>query len=456
MLVRRHPIITKNLNSLINSRYSYYKRGSRMVSIMASNFEPVVLSKACKRIPPSIWVETLNLVNKYKPVNLGQGFPDFPEVVPTTLKNALVATQAANAPVVNNQYTRGQGNIDLVNAIADIYSPLFGRSIDAMKEVMVTVGAYEALHCIINAVVNPGDEVILIEPYFDSYSESILAINGVPRYIPLRLKEGGTNASDFVLDKNELTGLFNEKTKAIIVNTPHNPTGKVFTHEEIEFIGNLCKKYNALYISDEVYEWLVYQGSEHIRAATLPGMWERTVTVCSAGKTFSVTGWKSGWLIAPEYLISGAMRVHQGIIYTCPTPLQIALANTFKHEKLLLGTPDSYWHWLCQNMTGKRQRMFEIVKEAKMKPIMPDGGYFMLVDITGLNVDRSGYDDDTPLDKIVQQWLIKDKGLAVIPCSEFYSSEHKKEFENFIRVCFIKGDNTLDAAREIFSKLNIE
>ncbi|XP_065650320.1 kynurenine--oxoglutarate transaminase 3 [Hydra vulgaris] len=321
---------------------------------------------------------------------------------------------------------------------------------------MVTIGGYEALHCIINAVVNPGDEVILIEPHFDSYSESILAVNGIPRYIPLRLREGGNKASDFVLDKNELTGLFNEKTKAIIVNTPHNPTGKVFTHEEIEFIGNLCKRYNVLYISDEVYEWLVYDGSEHIRAATLPGMWGRTATVCSAGKAFNITGWKTGWLIAPEYLVSGAMRVHQGSIYTCPSLLQIALAETFKHEKLLLGTPDSYWHWLRQIMTGKRQQMYDIVKEAKLKPIMPDGGYFMLVDITGLNVDRSGYDDGTPLDKIVQQWLIKDKGLAIIPCSEFYSGGHKKEFENFIRVCFIKGDNTLHAAREIFSKLDFK
>ncbi|XP_065650326.1 LOW QUALITY PROTEIN: kynurenine--oxoglutarate transaminase 3 [Hydra vulgaris] len=403
---------------------------------MASNFEPIVLSKACKRIPPSIWVETTNLVNKYKPVNLGQAFPDFPEVVPTTIKNALISTQAANAPVLNNQYTRGQGNIDLVNAIADIYGPLFDRSIDALKEVMVTIGGYEALHCIINAVVNPGDEVILIEPHFDSYSESILAVNGIPRYIPLRLREGGTRLV-ILSDKNELTGLFNEKTKAIIVNTPHNPTGKVFTHEEM-VLGNLCKRYNVLYISDEVYEWLVYDGSEHIRAATLPGMWGRTATVCSAGKAFNITGWKTGWLIAPEYLVSGAMRVHQGSIYTCPSLLQIALAETFKHEKLLLGTPDSYWHWLRQIMTGKRQQMYDIVKEAKLKPIMPDGGYFMLVDITGLNVDRSGYDDGTPLDKIVQQWLIKDKGLAIIPCSEFYSGGHKKEFENFIRVCFIK------------------
>lgn len=406
----------------------------------------VDISEAVKQVPENVWVKSVALVQKYKPINLGQGFPDFPEVVPRTLKEALIKTQQPDADVNFNQYCRGQGHPELASALADIYGPLFERTLDPLKEIIMTVGGYEALHCTINAVTNPGDEVILIEPFFDSYSETVRICGGVARFIPLKMREGGTTSGDFVFDRDQLTAMFNDKTKAIIVNTPHNPTGKVFNLEEIQFIADLCKKHNVLYISDEVYEWLVYHGNQHIRAATLPGMWDRTVTICSAGKAFNATGWKTGWAIGPEKYITACMKIHQGIIYTIPTPLQVALAEAFRKEKELLGSKESYWYWLIEDMTRKRNRLFTILKEAGLNPIMPQGGYFMVADITPLS-DKVARDSEI-LDAAVQEWMIAEKGIASIPVSAFFSKGHKKDNCKFIRFCFIKGDKTLDAAEE--------
>lgn len=422
-----------------------------------STHKQVDISERAKEIPESLWVKTVGMVLKYNPINLGQGYPDFPEVVPRSLHDALIKTQSATADVGLNQYTRGQGHPSLCTAISDVYGPLFGREIDPMKEIIMTVGGYEALHCVIYAVTNPGDEVIMIEPFFDSYSETVRTCGGVAKFIPLKLREGGTKSSDFYLDRDELIKMFSDKTKAIIVNTPHNPTGKVFTHEEIEFIADLCKKHNSLYISDEVYEWLVYDDNKHIRAATLPDMWDRTVTICSAGKTFNATGWKTGWAIGPERYITASMKIHQGIIYTIPTPLQVALAETFQIEKNLIGTEKSYWHWLKNVMTEKRSRAFKMLSDAGLNPIIPDGGYFIVCDISNLR-DRipDHYNGlDSLLDTKMQQWLIEEKGVASIPVSAFFSNDHKSEHDTFLRFCFIKSDETLDKAEEVFKKMSV-
>jgi len=419
----------------------------------ATDKQTVDISDAVKEVPENVWVKSVALVQKYKPINLGQGFPDFPEVVPQHLRQALINTQLPGADNNFNQYCRGQGHPEFVSALSELYGPLFGRTIDPMKEIMVTVGGYEALHLTINAVTNPGDEVILIEPFFDSYSETVRTCGGVARFIPLKFREGGTTSADFVLDRDELTSMFNEKTKAIVVNTPHNPTGKVFDREEMEFIADLCKKHNVLYISDEVYEWLVYDGSQHIRAATLPDMWERTVTICSAGKTFNATGWKTGWAIGPEKYITACMKIHQGIIYTIPTPLQVALASGFRHEKPLLGSKDSYWYWLVKTMTEKRDRIYKMLSDAQLNPIMPQGGYFMVADINPLRERVQDVGSSDILDAAVSEWMVKEKGIASIPVSAFFSKGHKSEHDNFIRFCFIKGDATLDAAEEKFKLL---
>jgi len=339
------------------------------------------LSDHIKSIPENHWVRAVKLVQQYNPVNLGQGFPDFQ--VPEVLSKALIDTQSGNN-VPTNQYTRGQGNPRLVKALSALYSPLYNRTLDPMKNFLVTVGGYESLFCILGSIINPGDEVVIIEPFFDCYKPFVIQNGGIPKYVPLKLTPGATTSEGFYFDREEMENAFSDKTKAVIVNTPHNPTGKVFSLEEITFIADLCKKHNSLYISDEVYEWLVFQGKEHIRAASLPGMWERTVTVCSAGKTFNVTGWKIGWTIGPEYFIEAALKVHVDSIYTCATPLQEALAVMFEKEKDLIGTDDSYWKWLHDILIKKRDRMYEISKEAGFQPIMPEGGYFMVADLTKL------------------------------------------------------------------------
>lgn len=427
----------------------------RMSSNLSTN-EPIELSNACKSIPESLWVKAVSMVQKYKPVNLGQGFPDFPEIVPKRLRANLISTQSDDAPVFCNQYARGQGQVDLVRELALLYGQFCGRTINPMSEVLVTVGAYEALHCIISAVVNPGDEVILIEPYFDSYGETIRALGGKARGVPLRLKPGGKTSKDFVLDRDELRDTFNEKTKCIIVNTPHNPTGKVFSQEEIEFIADLCKEFNVLYLSDEVYEWLLYDDNKHFRVASLPDMWERTVTVGSAGKTFNATGFKTGWVYGPEYLISAATNFHQGIIYTIPTPIQVALAETLKQERQLLGTPHSYWSFLGETMTKKREQMFKIASEAGLNPIVPEGGYFMIMDLSTLDFNPPGENKDELYDVRCMEWLIKEKGIACIPVSAFYTKENKQEFCKFLRFCFIKGESTLALAADKFKLLGVQ
>lgn len=403
------------------------------------------VSKKVKNTPESIWVKTVEMVLKYKPTNLGQGFPTFP--VPAVLGKALQDTQLQEGNnAAMNQYTRGQGHPRLVQALAQIYSPLYDRDLDPMKNFIVTAGAYEGLYNIINAIVDEGDEVVVIEPFFDCYAPMIRLAGGKVRFVTLKMQEGGTSSNDFKFDEEEMRRAFTDRTKAIIVNTPHNPTGKIFSVDEMTFIGDLCKQHNALYISDEVYEWLVYSPNKHVRAATLPGMWDRTVTVCSAGKTFNVTGWKIGWSIGPEKFISAMMAIHSQSIYTCATPLQEALATMFEHEHQIKETSEqSYWAWQDEVMTEKKQTMFDAAKAAGLDPIMPDGGYFMVANVSDLGVDIK--DGKTGCyDTRLAEWLIKEKGICVIPCSAFYSEQSQEANDNFIRFCFIKDDTVLSEA----------
>lgn len=214
-----------------------------------------------------------------------------------------------------------------MNAIAALYTQLVERQIDPLNEVLVTTGAYEALYASIQGHIDEGDEVIIIEPFFDCYEPMVKMAGGVPRFIPLRCQKpnDGTpvSSADWVLDDAELESLFNAKTKMIILNTPNNPLGKVFKREELTKIADLCKKHNVLCLSDEVYEWMVYDKNEHIRICTLPDMWERTITIGSAGKTFSVTGWKIGWAYGPANLLVNLQMVHQNSVYTNATPIQV-------------------------------------------------------------------------------------------------------------------------------------
>ncbi|XP_030374949.1 kynurenine--oxoglutarate transaminase 3 isoform X1 [Scaptodrosophila lebanonensis] len=427
------------------------KLQSRSFSVKgASTMDKFDLPKRLQGSVSSVWNEYITLAMKYNPLNLGQGFPD--DAPPSYVTQSL-ADIAKDANPLLHQYTRGYGHVRLVQALGKLYSGLIGRELNPLNDILITSGAYEALYSTIMGHVDTGDEVIIIEPFFDCYEPMVKMAGGVSRFIPLKLQcktEGPISSADWVLDDAELEQLFNAKTKMIILNTPHNPTGKVFHRKELERIAELCRKWNVLCVSDEVYEWMVFDGVEHIRICTLPGMWERTITIGSAGKTFSVTGWKIGWAYGPENLIRNLQMVHQNSVYTCPTPLQEGVARSFELELTRLGKPECYFCSLPRELQTKRDFMAKFLSDAGMRPTIPEGGYFMLADWSPLaqKVDLSS-EPDKYRDYKFTKWMTKNMGLQGIPPSAFYSVPNKNLGEDFVRYCFIKKQENLDKAAQL-------
>lgn len=397
----------------------------------------------------SVWVEYIQLAAKYKPLNLGQGFPDYH--APKYATDALAAAANSSDPLAN-QYTRGFGHPRLVQALSNLYSQFVNRTINPQSEVLVTVGAYEALYVTIQGHIDEGDEVIIIEPFFDCYEPMVKNAGGVPKFVPLLPKDtsGTITSAEWVLDNKHLESLFNHRTKMIIINTPHNPLGKVMDREELEVVANLCKKWNVLCVSDEVYEHMVYEPYEHIRICTLPDMWERTITIGSAGKTFSLTGWKIGWAYGPEHLIKNLQMVHQNCVYTCATPIQEAIAVGFETELKRLKSPDCYFNSISVELKTKRDYMARFLEEVGMTPTIPQGGYFMIAKWSPLasKVDLSK-ETDARMDYRFTKWMTKTIGLQGIPPSAFYSEPNKYLGEEFVRYCFFKKDENLQKASEI-------
>nr|XP_019584331.1 PREDICTED: kynurenine--oxoglutarate transaminase 1 isoform X1 [Rhinolophus sinicus] len=387
------------------------------------------------------------LASECDAVNLGQGFPDFPP--PDFAVEAF--QHAVSGDFMLNQYTMAFGYPPLTKILASFFGKLLGQELDPLENVLVTVGAYGALFTALQALVDEGDEVIIIEPSFDCYEPMTLMAGGRPVFVSLKptpTKDRELDSSSaWQLDPTELASKFTSRTKALILNTPNNPLGKVFSKAELELVASLCQQHDVLCISDEVYQWLVYDGCQHISIATLPGMWERTLTIGSAGKTFSVTGWKVGWVLGPDRLLKHLRTVHQNSVFHCPTQNQAAVAQSFQREQLHFGQPSSYFLQFPQAIQRKRDHMIHSLQSVGLRPVISQGSYFLITDISDFKSrmpDLPGAEDE-PYDSRFVKWMIKKKGLVAIPVSIFYSQSHQKHVDHYIRFCFVKDESTLQA-----------
>lgn len=373
----------------------------------------------------TIFTEINNLARDHQAVNLGQGMPDFdgPREVIEAAAQALLSGEA-------NQYAPGPGIPALRQGVAHHAKAFYNMDIDPQDGVLVTPGATEAVFCSIMGLVDPGDEVIIIEPFFDSYPPGVIMANARPVYVPLHPPE-------WTFDPDELRAAFNDKTRAIVVNTPNNPTGRVFTRDELTLIADLCKEFDVLVISDEVYEHLIYDNARHIPIATLPDMFERTVTIGSAGKTFGMTGWKVGWVYGPPELVTGVWRSHQFTTFATNHPAQKAVAHAFT-----MGS--NYYEEYQALYTQKRDLMMQALDAAGLKSITPQGTYFVMADFSDV------FDGD---DVAFTKHLITDIGVACIPPSAFFSADHRYLTKDHVRFAFCKSDDTLKAAADRMAKL---
>ncbi|KAG8964966.1 hypothetical protein FRC03_001117 [Tulasnella sp. 419] len=386
-------------------------------------------------------------------INLGQGYMNFPP--PEWVKEAATA---ALATTVANHYSHPKGRIRLREAIRDYYAPYFpnlGRPLDVENEILVSSGANEGQYAVWTAFLEEGDEVILFEPYFDQYLPSITFNNGVPVYVPLHPPSeslASPTSADWTIDFDELRNAITPRTKMIVVNTPHNPVGKVFTREELEKIAAVAIEHNVLVMSDEVYETLTFDNTEHIRIATLPGMWERTVTVGSAGKMFACTGWRVGWLIGPPDIIRPTLAATTRIVFCSNSPLQEAAAAGLEEAR-----ERQFFETSVQEYAERRDILANAFRDLGLQFTLPEGSYFMLLDIS-----RVQFPDDYPFPPTVQgrgrdfkaAWFIaQEVGVSTIPVSEFYCEEHQKIGERFIRFAFCKDADLLRQAAKRLARL---
>ena len=361
-------------------------------------------------------------------INLGQGFPDTdgPQAV---LDAAVEAIRSGR-----NQYPPGPGVPELRVAIAEHQQRFYGLDVDPDTEVLVTAGATEAVAAAMLALCDPGDEVVVFEPYYDSYAASIALAGAVRRTVVLR-------APDFAVDEAELRSAFSDRTRAVLVNSPHNPTGKVFTRAELELVARLAREHGAVVVSDEVYEHLLFSdgptGGEHVPVATLPGMASRTLTVSSAGKTFSVTGWKVGWVHGPAELVTAVRTVKQFLTYVASGPFQPAAA-------VGLRLPDEVYAGIATSLQRKRDLMCEGLRAAGLTPFVPAGTYFVVTDAAEI-----GYGDGLALCRDLPRLA----GVVAVPVSVFHDDPDAGR--SLVRFAFCKQDAVLIEAAERLAALRV-
>jgi len=372
----------------------------------------------------SIFSEMTRLAIKHQAVNLGQGFPDFPG--PDFVKDA--AREAIYAD--RNQYAPSHGTPRLRRAIADVWRGNTGQELDIETEITVTAGATEAMHAAILALVDPGDEVVVFEPFYDAYVGDIVFAGGVPRYVTL-------HTPDWSYDPAELAAAFTPRTRLLLLNTPHNPTGKVFTRDELTEIAALCQEHDVLVIADEVYDRILFDDAAHISIATLPGMWERTLTLNSTGKTFSMTGWKIGYAVGPAALNAALRIVHQFSVFATATPFQEAMATAFT-----IAEATGYYAQLRRDYIARRDAMRAALENAGLPTLPVGGAFFLMADVSALGM---------PDDVSACFALIERAGVVGIPPSVFYADPRRASL--LIRFCFAKCPETLAAAAAHLARL---
>jgi aminotransferase len=367
------------------------------------------------RFTESVIREMTRLAIRHGAVNLAQGFPDFP--APDVLKKA--ASEALFADV--NQYAITWGAKRMRDAVADKTRRFSGVEVDPDREVTVVCGSTEGMVATLLGVINPGDEVVIFEPFYENYGPDTIISGATPRYV-------GLHRPGWHFDPDELAGAFSDRTKAIIINTPNNPTGKVFSAEELEFIAGLCRKWDAIAITDEIYEHILYDGATHVSMIGIDGMRDRTVVVNSLSKSYSVTGWRVGWVVAPPALTDSIRKMHDFLTVGAAAPLQEAGA-------VALSLSDDYYRGLAADYTLRRERMIEVLRAAGFDVIVPQGAYYVMTDISGW-----GYPDDVRFTR----YLIEDVGVAAVPGSSFFRDPASGG--DLIRFTFCKRLETLDEA----------
>jgi aminotransferase len=380
------------------------------------------VSQKSLRFTESVIREMTRLANQHGAVNLSQGFPDF--AAPELIKEAAARAVAADV----NQYAITWGAKSLRDALVAKQQRFTGLVFDPEREVTVCCGATECMASVMLALVDPGDEVIVFEPFYENYGPDAILSGAVPRFVRLR-------EPDWSFDPAELAAAFNARTRAVVVNTPNNPTGKVFSRVEMETIAALCRKWNAICVTDEIYEHILYDGAEHVSMASLEGMRERTVTISGLSKTWSVTGWRIGWCLAPPELTNAIRKVHDFLTVGAPAPLQEAAA-------VALAMPQDYFCKLADSYRERREFLVPALQRAGFKPFSPRGAYYVMTDISGF-----GFSDDVAF----ARWLVAEGGVAAVPGSSFYSDPAAGSQR--LRFHFARKRETLEAAAERLQSL---
>jgi aspartate/methionine/tyrosine aminotransferase len=398
-----------------------------------------MISAKAEQFTESVIREMTRLAMKHGAVNLSQGFPDF--AAPAEVKEA--ARQAISDDI--NQYAITWGAKPLRDAIVEKFARTQSVRYDPEREITICCGSTEAMMAALMAIINPGDETVVFEPFYENYGPDAILSGASPRFV--RMKPPSEKNPGWSFDRDELAAAFGPDTKAIILNTPNNPTGKVFTRDELEFVRDLCVRWNSYCITDEIYEHILYDGNEHISMARLDGMRERTIVINGMSKTYSVTGWRVGWALAPPAPTQAIRKVHDFLTVGAAAPLQQAGASALR-------SPDSYYENLSANYAKKRQRLLKILEDTGFIVYKPCGAYYIMTDIS-----RFDFPANDPRfasgsrDVAFAKYLVQEIGVACVPGSSFY--HNPQDGASQVRFTFCKKEGTLAAAEERFAKLRI-